>query len=247
MIDPRSIRNRLNASPSRGRTRAAAAPRLAGGPSASLPPAAGKCKARVRAWRSARRAARWPPAAAAARRARRAPVDGKRAFALNQTARDIIGDGGDDRIDGLAFGHQHAAMARILKKTISALIVRHVDKRDHVEEEARMLALGQRKIEQVDALRRLIDDGLERALERFQAADFELAHFRDRFGALRVLDPRLPDRGCKVGLGRNIVGLVVHRLVFSSARSAPSVARIRGPQAGRAAGPFRAWPGNRRH
>ena len=120
---------------------------------------------------------------------------GKRPLALDETARDIIGDSSDDRVGRLAFGHQHAALARILKKSIGALVVRHVDKRDHVDEKARMLALRQRHIEQVDALRGLVDDRLERALERFETGNFELAHLGHRLGALGVLNPSLPDRG----------------------------------------------------
>ena len=118
-----------------------------------------------------------------------------RAFALDQAARDIIGGGGNDRVDRLAFGYQHAAVARVLEKSIGALIVRHVDEGDHVEEEARMLALRQRQIEQVERLRRLVDDGLQRALKRFETDNLEIAHLRDRIGALGVLDPSLPDRG----------------------------------------------------
>ena len=143
-----------------------------------------------------------------------ARVDGHRALALDQTARDIIGDGSDDRVERLAFGHQHAALARVLEKSIGALIVRHVDKRDHVDEEARMLALRQRQIKQIDALRRLVDDRLQRALKRFEADNLKLAHLRDRIGALGVLDPSLPDRGDEVRLDRDVLRLVVHRLVF---------------------------------
>ena len=143
-----------------------------------------------------------------------ARVYGQRPFALDQTPRDVIGDSSDDRVDRLAFGYQHAALARVLKKSIGALIMRHVDKCDHVEEEARMLALRQRHIEQVDALRRLVDDRLQRALKRLETGNFELAHLRDRIGALGVLDPSLPDRGCEVRLDRDVVGLVVHRLGF---------------------------------
>ncbi len=77
-----------------------------------------------------------------------------------------------------------------------------------------MLALRQRHIEQVDALRRLVDDRLQRALERFETDNLELAHLRDRIGALGVLDPSLPERGCEVRLDRDVMGLVVHRLVF---------------------------------
>ena len=142
----------------------------------------------------------------------RARAYGQHPFALNQTARDIIGGGSDDRVDLLVFGHQHAALARVLKKSISALVMRHVDKRDHVEEKARMLALRQREIEQVNALGRLVDDRLQRALKRFETGDFELARLGPCLAALRVLNPSLPDRGYEVRLDRNVVGFVVHRL-----------------------------------
>jgi hypothetical protein len=69
-----------------------------------------------------------------------------------------------------------------------------------------------REIEQVDVRRRLVDYGPERALKRQEPPHFELAQFGDRLGALGVLHPRLPDRGCEVRLGWDVVGLVVHRL-----------------------------------
>ena len=214
MTDPSIIRNRLNASPSRRRTRAAGAPRLGGAGRTRLAAAAADMqRARARCRRSARRAARWPRAASGGCGAPSiAPVGGQRPFALDQTARDIIGDRGGDGVDRLVFGDQHPAVAGVLIKAIGAPVVRHVDEGDHVEEQARMLARRQRQIEQVDVRRRLVDDGLERALERRQAAHFELAQLRDRLGALGVLDPRLPDRGCEIRLGRDVVGLVVHRL-----------------------------------
>ena len=141
-------------------------------------------------------------------------IDGHGALALDQAARDIIGGGGNDRVDRLAFGYQHAAVARVLEESIGALIVRHVDEGDHVEEEARMLALRQRQIEQAEPLRRLVDDRLQRALKRFETDDLKIAHLRDRIGALGVLDPSLPDRGYEVRLDRDVLGFVVHRLVF---------------------------------
>ena len=75
-----------------------------------------------------------------------------------------------------------------------------------------MLALRQRHIEQVDALRRLVDDRFQGALKRFEAGDFEIAHLGDRIGALGILHPSLPDRGYEVRLNRDVVWLVVHRL-----------------------------------
>ncbi len=104
--------------------------------------------------------------------------------------------------------------------------MRHVDKRDHVEKEARMLALRQRHIEQVDALRRLVDDRFQRALKRFETDDLEIAHLGDRIGALGVLDPSLPDRGYEVRLDRDVVWLVVHRLELRP-RFRARVTRIR--------------------
>ena len=79
-----------------------------------------------------------------------------------------------------------------------------------------MLALRQRQIKQIDALRRLVDDRLQRALKRFEADNLKLAHLRDRIGALGVLDPSLPDRGDEVRLDRDVLRLVVHRLVLSA-------------------------------
>ena len=52
-----------------------------------------------------------------------------------------------------------------------------------------MLALGQRQIKQVEPLRRLVDDRLQRALKRLETDDLELAHLRDRIRALGVVDP----------------------------------------------------------
>ena len=129
--------------------------------SGSLAAGGGKCKARGRGLAIGQVAGPFASAGCWARPLGHARVDGHRALALDQTARDIIGDSSDDRVERLAFGHQHTALARVLEKSIGALIVRHVDKRDHVEEEARMLALRQRQIKQVDALRRLVDDRLQ--------------------------------------------------------------------------------------
>ena len=215
MIDPRSIRNRLNASPSRR-----AIPRLrrafgcSAAASGSLAPAGGKCKARGRGLAIGQVAGPFASAGCARGPSATRESTVTRALALDQTARDIIGDSSDDRVDRLAFGHQHAALARVLEESIGALIVRHVDERDHVEEEARMLALRQRQIKQVEPLRRLVDDRLQRALKRFETDNLELAHLRDRIGALGVLDPSLPDRGDEVRLDRDVLRLVVHRLVF---------------------------------
>ena len=141
------------------------------------------------------------------------PVGGQRAFALDQTTPDIVGDSSDDDLDRLVVGNEHTTVAGILIKAIGALITRQIHVGDHVQEQTRMLARRQRHIEQVNAWRRLVDDALQRTLERPQTDDFEVPQIRDRLGALGVLHPRLPERGCEIRLNRNVIGLVVHRLV----------------------------------
>jgi len=144
-----------------------------------------------------------------------APVRGQRALALDETAGDVTGDRGGDRVDRLALGNQHPAVAGVLMEAISAPIVGHVDEGDHVHEQTRMVAPRQRQIEHVDVPGRLCDHRLERAFEQRQTAHFNLAQIRDRLGAFGVLDPRLPDRGCEVGQGGQFgLGLVVHRLGY---------------------------------
>ena len=213
-------------------------PRLArrfGDGKGSVAPGGGKCNARVRGLAIGQVAGPLRFCGLRARPLGNARVDGHRALALDQTARDIVGDSRDDRVERLAFGHQHAAVARVLEKSIGALVVRHVDECDHVDEEARMLALGQRQIKQINTLRRLVDDRLQRALERFETDNFELAHLRNRFGALGVLDPSLPDRGAEVRLDRDVMGLVVHRLAFRPRSRQVRVAGIRR---------IASWPGS---
>lgn len=104
------------------------------------------------------------------------------------------------------------AIAGVLEETIGALVVRHVDEGDYGEQ-TRMLTRRPGETEQVDVRRRLVDEGLPRAFERLQALDLELAQIRDRLGAL---DSRLPDRGRKVGLDRNVLGLVDCFVAFGS-------------------------------
>ena len=110
-----------------------------------------------------------------------------------------------------------------------------------------MLALGQRQIKHVDALGRLVDDRLQHALKRFEADNLELAHLRDRIGALGVLDPSLPDRGDEIRLARDVLRLVVHRSYFVRSFGA-KVARIRRTASCRgAARSFGRRRRNRRH
>ena len=217
MIDPNVIRNRLSASPSRRRNRrrggaahspaAASITSLAAWTDAGLPRAAPPASGQARGPFASACGAFSAGGACASRRLR-----GQRALALDETAGDIIGDRGGDGVDRLAFGDQHPAVACVLMEPVGAPVVRHVDEGDHVDEQTRMIAPRQRQIKHVDVRRRLRDDGLERAFEQRQTAHFNLAQIRNRLGALGVLDPRLPDRGCEVGQGGKFgLGLVVHR------------------------------------
>ena len=212
MIDPSTVNNRLSASSSRSESRRRRGAGVSAAASSTSPSSMGglkDCPSGAEAIGEALLLL-----AAGLRRFRRAVVRGERPLALDEPARDIIGDGGRDRVDRLAFGDQHAAVTRVLKEAIGAPVVRHVDEGDHVEEKARMLALSQRQIEHVDARRGLSDDGFKRVLELAQTAELNFAQVRDRLGALGVFDSRLPDRGCEVRLGRSVLWFLVHRSGF---------------------------------
>ncbi len=154
----------------------------------------------------------------------------QRALALDEAARDIVRAGGDDGVDLRALGDQHPPVERVLEEAVGAPVARHLDEGDHVEKDARPVALGERQVEEVDPRRRLAHHGLQRALQEREAAELDLPQFRDRVGALGVLDPRAPERGRKVGLPRRRpLGLLVHRVDSQTPRPPPAPGRAIGP------------------
>ena len=110
-------------------------------------------------------------------------------------------------------------MQRVLEEAIGPAVAPHVDEGDHVDKDARMLALRQRQIEHVDARRRLPHDGFQRAFEQRQAACLDLPQISDRFRALGVLRSRAPHRRREVRLRR------LRPSGMSSMASVPKLAR----------------------
>ena len=196
VIEPSVIRRKLKASPSRWPK-----PRRAGAGAARAAAAA------LRLWGGG-----LGSASSAAAPGPRRPGGGlsrllgfalgrERPLPLDQAPRDIVGHRRDDLVDLLALGDEHPAVQRVLEEAVGAPVAPHLDEGDHVEKDARTLALGERQVEQVHARRRLAHDRFELAFEQRQAPDLDLAQFRDRLGAFGVLDPRAPDGAARSGFG----------------------------------------------
>ena len=115
-------------------------------------------------------------------------------FALDHAARDIIGDGIDDRRDIVGFGDHDAAEARVLHEAIDALVAAHHHMRHHVDPQPRRVALADAAIEQIDLIRHLREQRIERLVQNFEPGDFGVAQIDDDAGAIRGLDPRLAQR-----------------------------------------------------
>ena len=208
MIDPKSIKHMLNASPSR---------------SAKPPLRLRLVRLRTRAQSPRRRKVQSARARLGDRPGRRpvrlrqrlrlerrggAPVGGQRAFALDQTARDIVGHGGGDGVGRLAFGDQHPAIAGVLKETIGALVVRHVDEGDYGENK-RGCSQGAR----ARSNRSMSGGAWSMTGFRALSSAFRRSISSSRKSAVASArsrsNSRLPDRGREVGLDRNVLGLVV--------------------------------------
>ena len=211
MIDPRSIGNRLNASPSRRSTprrrRASAARRRQEGRSRRQrerqSAARGLAIGQVAGPFASAACGRGPSAGRRRRSARvRARPDGAR-HNRRQRQRSCR---------PIGFRRSHAAVARILEKAIGALVA-PCRRSDHVEEQARMLARRQRHVEQVDAGapgRRPVH-ALSSALRRTISSS--------RTSAIASARSAFSTRACRieaaeVRLDRDVIGLVVHRLAL---------------------------------
>ncbi len=113
-------------------------------------------------------------------------------FALDHAARDIIGDGVDDRGDIMGFGDHDAAETGILHEAIDALVASHHHMGDHIDPQPRRFALADAAIEQIDRIRNLREQRVERLVENFEPGHFGIAQVDDDAGAIGGLDPRLP-------------------------------------------------------
>src|SRR6202012_5563984 len=83
-----------------------------------------------------------------------------------------------------------AAKAGVLHKAVDTLVASHHDMCDHVDPEPRRLALADASIEQIDLVRHLRKQGIERLVEYLQPPDFGVSQVDDHPGAVRRLDPR---------------------------------------------------------
>ena len=118
----------------------------------------------------------------------------QRVFALHHAARDIVGDGVDDRRHLVRLRDHDAAEAGVLHKAIDALVAAHRDMRDHVDPQPRVLALADAAIEQIDLIRNLREQRIERLVQDLQPRHFGVAQIDHDTGTVGRLDPRLPQR-----------------------------------------------------
>ena len=128
-------------------------------------------------------------------------------FALDHAARDIVGDGVDDRRDIMGFGDHDAAEAGILHEAIDALVAPHQDMGDDVDPQPRRFALADAAIEQIDLFGNLREQGIERLVQDFEPGHFGVAQIDDDAGAIGGLDPRLPQRIAQANRTRFAGGL----------------------------------------
>ncbi len=115
----------------------------------------------------------------------------QRMLALDHAAGDIVGDGIDDDGHVVRFREHDAAVAGVLHEAIDALVAAHQHVGDDVDPQPRGLALADAAIEQVDTIRHLREQRIERLVEDFQPRDFGIAQVDHHAGAVGRLDARL--------------------------------------------------------
>ena len=74
-----------------------------------------------------------------------------------------------------ALGEDDPAGAGILKEAEQAPVAPHLDKGDHVDEQARRRGGNKAVVEQLRLVRHLREDGAERLVEHFEARDLRAA------------------------------------------------------------------------
>ena len=115
----------------------------------------------------------------------------QRVFALDHAARHIIGNGVDDSGDIMGLGDHDAAEPGVLHEAIDALVAPHHHMRHHIDPQPRRIALADAAIEQVDLVRHLGKQRVQRLVQNFEPGHFSIAQIDDDAGAIRGLDPRL--------------------------------------------------------
>ena len=83
---------------------------------------------------------------------------------------------------------------RVLHEAVDALVASHQDMRDHVDPQPRRLALADAAVEQIDIVRHLRKQRIERLVQDLEPGDLGVAEIDDDAGAIGRLDPRLAQR-----------------------------------------------------
>src|SRR4029077_19821077 len=133
---------------------------------------------------------------------------GERMLALDDSAGDIVGDGIDDHRHVVRFRKHDAAVAGILHEAIDALVAPHHHMRHHVDPQPRRLAIADAALEQVDSVRYLRKQGIERFVHYFEPGDLGIAEIDDHAGAIGGLDPRLVKRIAQANRTRLACGII---------------------------------------
>ena len=115
-------------------------------------------------------------------------------FAFDHAARDVIGHRIDDHGNVVRLREHDAAKTAVLNEAVDALVASHQDMRDDVDPQPRRLALADAAVEQVDMIRHLREQRIQRLVQNLQPRDLGVAQIDHDAGAIGRLDPRLAQR-----------------------------------------------------
>src|SRR4030088_2609791 len=118
----------------------------------------------------------------------------QRTFTLDHATGDISDNGVDNGGDFVGFSNHDAAETAILHEAIDPLVAPHHDMRDDIDPQPRRFALGDAAIEQIDRIRNLSEQRVERLVENFEPRHFGVTQVDDDAGTIGSIDPRLPER-----------------------------------------------------
>jgi hypothetical protein len=118
----------------------------------------------------------------------------QRLLPLDEPLRDIARDRGGDLIGFMGFRHDRAAVAAVLDEAVHALVAAHGDMGHHVDPQARRIAPADAALEQLDVVRDICEQRIERFVEQFEPRQFGVAQVDHNGIALGALDAGLAHR-----------------------------------------------------
>ena len=92
------------------------------------------------------------------------------------------------------FRNQDAAETGVLHEAISALVTAHHNVGDDIDPQPGRFALADATVEQIDAVRNLRKQRIQRFAQNFEPGDFRIAQVDDDAGTIGSLDARLAER-----------------------------------------------------